>query len=679
MKNKIATIFVCLIMLIPAVAVALETVSHNGAGSNTGSGNIDTRISGITFYQVDYVFHNGRFLNSDTGKILIDIPTLSQTTHLEKGYVNVFTSSGWVIRNLPFDKSSTYTKKSTYFDLGQTGNVRTLKVYLQVTQNIQTRFTGILTTSYTVYDTIYGADGDSESDDFKIPKAPDMSSVQFNPSEITLSYTQPNHHPSQNVETACMQCVPAAYANNLQYLEDTFDISVPDVHVPGIGYRDSGIVIPSDSLVGHLDVYMKRKLVNRSSGNGTGTENALNGILKYASDNSIPIDIEHQGIDGDTCVINAGKTSMGMGASVNWNYLINEVKYGHAVTLRYWRFENGIHYGGHKVAVVTAGWYAGAKFIEFAHDTKQTCGDPTDSFGREITHSYLGLNTTDGNFTLLACPAADDPAEIVRIVTMEANNNAPYQPVFVSGQMYPTSNTSYVYTFSTNDPEANLIYYKFDWGDGEFSDWLGPISSGTPVTRSHVWNLGIYGIRVKARDQFWAESAWSLPVFVLVDVVVILGELYEIAVFDLPYAKIGDKKVDGLLDRAIKHLNKGLDDKLWLDNSNLDQKHGKKVFKEGKAAVKDLQKLQKDKRATDSVQGTCEDISFKIAALNGLLANIALNEAQRNGGTDKGSLKKVAKAELEFNKGLDQLGEGKPDKAIGHFGKAWMHSQKVIG
>ena len=58
-------------------------------------------------------------------------------------------------------------------------------------------------------------------------------------------------------------------------------------------------------------------------------------------------------------------------------------------------------------------------------------------------------------------------------------------------------------------------------------------------------------------------------------------------------AKTGDKKTDNKLDKAIKHIEKSLDDKYWLDDTHLDPKHGKKVFDEEKKAVKELQKLMK--------------------------------------------------------------------------------------
>jgi hypothetical protein len=51
----------------------------------------------------------------------------------------------------------------------------------------------------------------------------------------------------------------------------------------------------------------------------------------------------------------------------------------------------------------------------------------------------------------------------------------------------------------------------FDWGDGNFSDWIGPVASGTSVSAAYSWpEAGSYGVRVKATDGT-SESGWSYP------------------------------------------------------------------------------------------------------------------------------------------------------------------------
>ena len=65
---------------------------------------------------------------------------------------------------------------------------------------------------------------------------------------------------------------------------------------------------------------------------------------------------------------------------------------------------------------------------------------------------------------------------------------------------------------STTDPNGDQIYYIFDWGNGEFTDWLGPYNSGQTVEASYAWSeIGDYEIKVEAKDEFGAKSDWSEP------------------------------------------------------------------------------------------------------------------------------------------------------------------------
>jgi hypothetical protein len=91
-----------------------------------------------------------------------------------------------------------------------------------------------------------------------------------------------------------------------------------------------------------------------------------------------------------------------------------------------------------------------------------------------------------------------------------AFNQPPETPVITDGPNEGINNVEYEFTAVTTDYEEDPISYKFDWGDGTFSDWIGPYPSGTPVTDSHSWEeIGTYNIRVKAKDDF-GESDWSI-------------------------------------------------------------------------------------------------------------------------------------------------------------------------
>ncbi|MEO0215816.1 MAG: hypothetical protein ABIL14_02230 [candidate division WOR-3 bacterium] len=70
------------------------------------------------------------------------------------------------------------------------------------------------------------------------------------------------------------------------------------------------------------------------------------------------------------------------------------------------------------------------------------------------------------------------------------------------------------YTFSSfaKDPDGDSVTIKFDWGDGDTSEWSQFVESGDTISMSHFYDsLGNYEIRAKAKDIHNSESDWSAP------------------------------------------------------------------------------------------------------------------------------------------------------------------------
>ena len=60
--------------------------------------------------------------------------------------------------------------------------------------------------------------------------------------------------------------------------------------------------------------------------------------------------------------------------------------------------------------------------------------------------------------------------------------------------------------------DFDSLYYKWDWGDGNVSNWIGPLDHGEVCVQSHQWSKeGDYEIRVKIRDHNGGQSEWSNP------------------------------------------------------------------------------------------------------------------------------------------------------------------------
>ena len=91
----------------------------------------------------------------------------------------------------------------------------------------------------------------------------------------------------------------------------------------------------------------------------------------------------------------------------------------------------------------------------------------------------------------------------------------PEKPGIPDGNSSGGVNVEYTYTASTTDPDGDKLYYLFDWGDGEFSEWIGPHNSGETAEASYTWTeKGDYEIKVKAKDDHGVQSEWSDPLSV---------------------------------------------------------------------------------------------------------------------------------------------------------------------
>ena len=108
-------------------------------------------------------------------------------------------------------------------------------------------------------------------------------------------------------------------------------------------------------------------------------------------------------------------------------------------------------------------------------------------------------------------------------------NQAPVKPQVPSGPSSGAPGTSYLFSTTTTDDDGDRILYMWDWGDGTFSDWLGPFNSGVTATAFNSWvEKGSYEIKVKAKDTKDVESEWSEPIELRMPVLFNLLDILEI-------------------------------------------------------------------------------------------------------------------------------------------------------
>lgn len=70
----------------------------------------------------------------------------------------------------------------------------------------------------------------------------------------------------------------------------------------------------------------------------------------------------------------------------------------------------------------------------------------------------------------------------------------------------------YDFTFRSEDPGDEDLYYYIDWGDGTYEEWIGPYTSNETITVSHAWfEGGFLSIKAKAKNAIGSEGGWSVP------------------------------------------------------------------------------------------------------------------------------------------------------------------------
>jgi len=94
-------------------------------------------------------------------------------------------------------------------------------------------------------------------------------------------------------------------------------------------------------------------------------------------------------------------------------------------------------------------------------------------------------------------------------------NQPPFTPKMVKAPLNVGVGFTLNFSAISADPEGNLMYFQWEWGDGRVSQWLGPYTYGQDCVCPNSWiNKGTYSVRVRAQDNHYAISAWSPPLLI---------------------------------------------------------------------------------------------------------------------------------------------------------------------
>ena len=80
-------------------------------------------------------------------------------------------------------------------------------------------------------------------------------------------------------------------------------------------------------------------------------------------------------------------------------------------------------------------------------------------------------------------------------------DNNPPSGVTINGPDSGKVDNSYTFSASASDPDGDMLYYTFSWGDGASSGPHGPYVSGMSARASHSWGAeGTYAVSVTVSD-----------------------------------------------------------------------------------------------------------------------------------------------------------------------------------
>jgi len=132
--------------------------------------------------------------------------------------------------------------------------------------------------------------------------------------------------------------------------------------------------------------------------------------------------------------------------------------------------------------------------------------------GGNYWDDYTGSdNDNDGiGDTPYAVPGDGNNEDRYPLMNPFISQQSPETPT-INGPTAGVPDQEYTYSLTnTVDPEGDLIYAFWNWGDGDTSEWQGPYNSGEEIFANHSWSSkGTYEIKAILRDENGKESGWA--------------------------------------------------------------------------------------------------------------------------------------------------------------------------
>ncbi len=112
-----------------------------------------------------------------------------------------------------------------------------------------------------------------------------------------------------------------------------------------------------------------------------------------------------------------------------------------------------------------------------------------------FTHQY----SSSGNYTM-KIQAKDEYGAESKLLDYVIGLNLP--DISIYGPDTAHVNDSVTFVVKVTDPDGDKVAVRFDWGDGDTSDWSSFVPSGSNISMTHIYsNVGTYNVKVQAKDE----------------------------------------------------------------------------------------------------------------------------------------------------------------------------------
>jgi outer membrane protein assembly factor BamB len=148
--------------------------------------------------------------------------------------------------------------------------------------------------------------------------------------------------------------------------------------------------------------------------------------------------------------------------------------------------------------------------------TSEWCNWVASGETASMSHTWTSANTYQVKVQAKDRPDNTTDWSAALAVTI-TNNRPPGTPAVPSGPSTAPKDSVCIFTSIATDPDGDGVSYRFDWGNGDTSEWGNWAQSGSPGAAGYAYpRSGAFQVRAQARDINEARSAWSSPLSIII-------------------------------------------------------------------------------------------------------------------------------------------------------------------